>query len=156
MEWARSRLVSPTPVSMPSSTSKPARRAAPRAATRAANGWPRRRRAYSSRGVDLLIQGVPVGAATPQVAQRLFRQEPGEIIRGSPTSSATARTSSRRPAYPGSSWICGSSPIVRSMSTTPEAARSRQTATTSAGVLRYRGLAALPARYKQNVQPLRQ
>ena len=46
--------------------------------------------------------------------------------------------------------------MVRSMSTTPDAARSRQTATTSSGVLRYRGLAAFPARYKQNVQPLRQ
>ena len=48
IERARSAAVSPMPVSRPSSTSRPARRAALRAAARAANGWPTRRRSYSS------------------------------------------------------------------------------------------------------------
>ena len=76
MERARSAAVSPIPVSRPSSTSRPARRAALRAATRAANGWPMRRRSYSS-GVCVSWYSAYQSAPPPQLAQHASRQHAG-------------------------------------------------------------------------------
>ena len=122
------------PVSSPSSTSRPARRAASRASTRASNGCPTRRRSYSSRVWVSWYSAYQSAPASRRSRSTASGSTPGEIMTGVPVASATAATSSLSVA--GSSWTSGSSPMVRSSSTTPEAARSRQISTTSSLVLR--------------------
>ena len=99
-----------------------------------------------------LLERLPTGAdartapayASPDTAHTSLRRPhagrrseaagstPGETMTGVPVASGDGGHELRCSAA-GSSWISGSSPMVRSSSTTPEAARSRQMSTTSSG-----------------------
>ncbi len=94
MESARSAAVSPMPVSRPSSTSRPARRAALRASTRAANGCPTRRRSYSAAVCVSWYNAYQSAPAARRSNNAASGSTPGEIMTGAPVPSETARTSS--------------------------------------------------------------